>query len=173
MKCPTFSFPTQNCPTCQECPTSTWPTPNCPTCEECPTSTFPTQNCPTCQESTWPTPNCPTCEECTTSTCPTQLFPTHLSFTGQSPVKACVITFNLYIYIDFIVCEARREGLVHYPTTLAPDSGSVTVTAQCADNAHSITGLNVTCMHTGIWSGPVPYCQCNDGYWPVTTANGE
>ena len=31
-------------------------------------------------------------------------------------------------------------GLVRYPTTLAPASGSVTVTAQCADNAHVRTG---------------------------------
>ena len=28
------------------------------------------------------------------------------------------------------VCEAESEGLVHYPTTLAPVSGSVTVTTQ-------------------------------------------
>ena len=44
------------------------------------------------------------------------------------------------------MCEAKSEGLVHYPTTLAPVRGSVTVTAQCADNANTTntTTLQVT-----------------------------
>ena len=56
-------------------------------------------------------------------------------------------------------------GLVHYPTTLAPVSGSVTVTAQCADNAHIRSGssLSVRCTSTGSWSR-VPQCQCDEGY---------
>ena len=51
--------------------------------------------------------------------------------------------FNLFIghfvsmCLDCGVCEAKSEGLVRYPTTLAPVSGSVTVTTQCADNANS------------------------------------
>ena len=57
-------------------------------------------------------------------------------------------------------------SLVRYPTTLAPTSGSVTVTAQCADNAHIGRGssLNVVCAFTGNWAGLVPQCQCDEGY---------
>ena len=71
------------------------------------------------------------------------------------------------------MCEAKSEGLVHYPTTLAPVSGSVTVTAQCADNAHTInfTGLNVTCNSNGSWSVQVSQCVCDKGYHE-TTLNG-
>ena len=49
-------------------------------------------------------------------------------------------------------CRARNESLVHYPTTLAPVSGSVTVTIQCADNAHifNSTSLIVTLVVAGL-----------------------
>ena len=37
-------------------------------------------------------------------------------------------------------------GLVHYPTILAPVSGSVDVTTQCADNAHrTSSSMSVIC----------------------------
>ena len=53
----------------------------------------------------------------------------------------CSSFIHSFMYIQFCVqkllsCEAKSEGLVHYPTTLAPVSGSVTVTTECADNAH-------------------------------------
>ena len=44
-------------------------------------------------------------------------------------------------------CPSKIEGLVHYPTTLAPVSGSRVVETECADNAHSVnSSLNVTCV---------------------------
>ena len=66
-------------------------------------------------------------------------------------------------------------GLVHYPITQAPVGGSVTVTTQCADNAHTRTNssLNVTCTSTGSWSGTTPQCDCNDGYIEAKTEDGE
>ena len=65
-------------------------------------------------------------------------------------------------------------GLVHYPTTLAPVSGSVTVTARCADNAHKISSsLNVSCTSSGNWSGTTPQCQCDTGYCGHTVGEGQ
>ena len=70
------------------------------------------------------------------------------------------------------VCEARSVGLVRYPTTLAPASGSVAVTTQCADNAdRTSSSLNVRCNSDGSWSGN-PRCGCNSGY-QTTTVNGR
>lgn len=62
-------------------------------------------------------------------------------------------------------------GLVHYNTTRAPSSGSVTVTIQCADNARGFN-LNVSCNFDGTWSGSTPQCECNSGYQSATV-NGK
>jgi hypothetical protein len=44
--------------------------------------------------------------------------------------------------------------LVRYNATLAPASGSQSVTVQCADNAHrTSSSLRVTCRSSGSWSG--------------------
>ena len=70
-------------------------------------------------------------------------------------------------------CEAKTEGLVRYPTTLAPASGTQSVTTQCADNAHrTSSSLSVTCNSSGIWGGQTPQCQCDSGYQTVTV-NGR
>ena len=76
----------------------------------------------------------------------------------------CLVLF--FQCIDHVTCESKSEGLVRYPTTLAPTNGSVTVTAQCADNAHitNSTSLIVACASEGIWSSETPHCQCDKGY---------
>ena len=58
------------------------------------------------------------------------------------------------------------DGLVVYPTTLASDSGSVTATARCADNAHVSAGssLSVSCDSDGTWSAENAVCECDEGY---------
>ena len=67
------------------------------------------------------------------------------------------------------MCEAKSEGLVRYPTTLAPFTGNRRVTVQCADNAYNISNyMTVRCGHDGVWSqilgGPSPRCFCSPGY---------
>ena len=86
-------------------------------------------------------------------------------------------TDNANLYITAApptLCEARTEGLVRYPTTLAPTTGSVTVTAQCADNAIISRGfsLSCTCTSSGDWAGPTPQCECDTGYHAVSV-NGK
>ena len=72
------------------------------------------------------------------------------------------------------MCKATSEGLVHYPTTLAPASGSVTVTTQCADNAHRTSfSLNVSCTSSGSWSGTTSQCQCDTAYSSVTVGGRQ
>ena len=71
-------------------------------------------------------------------------------------------------------CHAKTVGLVRYPTTLAPDTGSVNVTTQCADNAHrTSSSLNVSCTSSGNWSGTTPQCECDPGYWPTTLSGRQ
>ena len=70
-------------------------------------------------------------------------------------------------------CPAKIVGLVHYPTTLAQITGSATVTAKCADNAHKISSnLNVRCASDGTWSGTPPECECDIGYRRVNDNTG-
>ena len=72
-----------------------------------------------------------------------------------------------------MVCEAKTVGLVRYPTTLAPVSGILSVTTQCADNAHKTSSnLSVTCDSNGNWSGQIPQCQCDSAY-QTATENGR
>ena len=79
-----------------------------------------------------------------------------------------------YAIIAIPSCPSKIEGLVHYPTTLAPVSGSKPVTTRCADNAHTRTGssLDVICQFNGNWSGVTPQCECDDRYRPATD-NGK
>ena len=74
-----------------------------------------------------------------------------------------------------MLCYAKNEGLVRYPTRVAPDSESINIRTQCADNAHIIAGssLDVTCTFTGIWSGTTPQCDCNDGYREATVNHAQ
>ena len=65
-------------------------------------------------------------------------------------------------------------GLVHYPTTLAPVSGSVDITTQCADNAHrTSSSMSVICTSSGVWSGQEPLCECHEGYHEITNEDGR
>ena len=71
--------------------------------------------------------------------------------------------------IGHSVCASKTVGLVHYPTIIAPASGSVTVITQCADNAHRISSsMSVICTSSGSWSGTTPHCECDIGYHAVT-----
>ena len=77
------------------------------------------------------------------------------------------------LYPDRDVCGAKTVGLVRYPNTQAPTSGTQSVTTQCADNAHRTSStLDVTCDSSGNWGSQTPRCQCNSGY-RTATVNGR
>ena len=83
--------------------------------------------------------------------------------------------FPIFAGVPPTTCSERSVGLVHYPTTLAPASGSVTVTTQCADNAHVRSGssLSVRCTSSGSWPGTTPVCECDTGYHVATVSSGR
>ena len=82
--------------------------------------------------------------------------------------------FPIFAGVPPTTCSERSVSLVRYPTTLAPASGSVTVTTLCADNAHVRSGssLSVRCTSSGSWSG-TPVCECDAGYLPVTVSGRQ
>ena len=81
--------------------------------------------------------------------------------------------YGLHTAVPTRLCEAKTVGLVRYPTTLAPASGTLSVTTQCADNAHSTrSSLIVTCDSSGNWGSQNPQCQCDSGY-KTATVNGN
>ena len=50
------------------------------------------------------------------------------------------------------MCSVQRLGLVDYPATPAPSSGTRTVATKCADNAHRTSStLNVVCSSRATW----------------------
>ena len=63
-------------------------------------------------------------------------------------------------------CPSRQEGLVLYPETPAPASGSVNVQFTCVDNAYipESESDTVTCYHNGTWGTDFSVCECNLGY---------
>ena len=92
----------------------------------------------------------------------------------------CFYRIKICHFSAVTTCPPRSVGLVRYPTTLAPTSGSVTVITQCVDNAHifNSTSLNVKCTSSDSWSGETPQCQCDEGYKKVNgsgtqTCQGE
>ena len=76
--------------------------------------------------------------------------------------------FNLsYIHFIFeciiclaITCEATSVGLVRYPATQAPVSGTSSVNTQCTENALRTSGSGtVTCNADGSWTGQNVVCE--------------
>ena len=57
-------------------------------------------------------------------------------------------------------------GLVHYPTTAAPETGTIDVTTQCVENAEQTSSsLTVTCDSSGEWSTDnPPQCKCQENF---------
>ena len=82
----------------------------------------------------------------------------------------CTVTCIIILYTAVPTCQGKTEGLVYYPTTTAPSSGSNSVNTSCADNAHQVTpSLEVFCYSDGRWStNTQPQCRCNDGYQQAT-----
>ena len=79
----------------------------------------------------------------------------------------CVGVNRLTVYRH--ECPAQAVGLVRYPATQAPVSGTVSVQTKCVSNAHrSSSSLSVRCDSDGYWSSGSPECECDLGYREVT-----
>ena len=61
-------------------------------------------------------------------------------------------------------CRKKQIGLVRYPDTPAPITGSASVDVSCADNAESSSSAAVTCDSEGQWGPEMPTCGCSPGY---------
>ena len=82
----------------------------------------------------------------------------------------CVAVSRLIIYRH--ECRTQAVGLVRYPVTQAPTSGTISVTTQCVPNAkRSSSSLTVSCGSDGCWGIERPTCQCNVGYQMATNAD--
>ena len=73
----------------------------------------------------------------------------------------CVGVNRLTVYRH--QCPAQAVGLVRYPATQAPVSGTVSVQTQCVDNAIS-RNSTVTCDSDGQWGPESPSCVCEAGH---------
>ena len=59
-------------------------------------------------------------------------------------------------------------GLVYYPATGAPESGTINVVTECVKSAkQTSTSMTVTCDSTGSWGDENPQCQCREGTMSV------
>ena len=65
-------------------------------------------------------------------------------------------------------CPSRQVGLVLYPETPAPVSGSVTINVKCVDNAVASGSTQVTCHSNGTWGPDTSQCECSLGFANIT-----
>ena len=87
----------------------------------------------------------------------------HSGTDGSTAVSGtCVHVERLIIYRH--ECPAKAVGLVRYPATQAPISGSVSVTTECASNSHTSGRLAATCDSEGYWTDHSTLCECDLGY---------
>ena len=75
---------------------------------------------------------------------------------------ACVSISRLIVYRH--ECHSKKVGLVYYPDTPAPSTGTCPTVAQCAENAHPTSSLGLTCDFAGHWGDENPQCECDAGY---------
>ena len=74
----------------------------------------------------------------------------------------CVGIARLRVY--HYNCPSRQVGLVLYPESPAPVSGSVNINIKCVDNAVVLGSPQVTCGSNGTWGPENPVCKCCRGY---------
>ena len=86
-------------------------------------------------------------------------------FAVQDETSCPVITRMIVFYL---VCPQQTSDLIHYPETIAPNGGIISVSASCVVNADTKNGGNplVVCSPGGLWSAPSGKgCQCLPGYF--------
>ena len=61
-------------------------------------------------------------------------------------------------------CPSRQVGIVLYPETPAPETGSEGVDVSCVANANISGSPQVICHSNGTWGPENPVCKCHCGY---------
>ena len=107
-------------------------------------------------------PEGPTSSETYTNTYSFTLPPSYTGFyIAVQDIGSCIALSRLSVYRNN--CKSRQVGLVLYPDTPAPDTGSVNVVVSCAPNAQVSGSAVVTCASDGTWGSENPVCQCRPG----------
>ena len=90
----------------------------------------------------------------------------------------CVIISRLLVYRHN--CKSMQIGLVKYPETAAPVSGSRNINITCVPNAGNVVNADVCgsppvpCDSDGEWGPQNPRCECRGGYEDrVTECRGK
>ena len=79
---------------------------------------------------------------------------------------SCIVIYRMIVFYHF--CLQQTSDLIHYPETIAPNSGTISVSALCVENAVTESGGNplVVCSTGGLWSAPSGKgCQCSPGFF--------
>ena len=73
--------------------------------------------------------------------------------------NTCIAVTRVIVF--YTVCPAQQVDMISYPLTIAPVSGSLTISASCVDNAEPAGTLpRVNCLPDGSWDPLLSICHC-------------
>ena len=76
--------------------------------------------------------------------------------------NTCMTVTRMIVF--YTVCPAQRVHMISYPLTIAPVSGSITISASCIVFAEPVgDSPRVNCLPDGSWDPPSSVCRCMHG----------
>ena len=83
-------------------------------------------------------------------------------YVALQDIGSCIALSRLRVY--HYNCQSFQTGLVEYPDSPAPVSGSANIDISCVENAEVSGSSRVTCGSDGTWGSQNPVCQCRLGH---------